>query len=139
MNPLRRPRLLAAVVMLFVGLAGAAIGAALDRAVEHRRMLSFVVGGRVPNGPPPEARKWVLARLQSSLGLSAQQRDQVDSVLTRREAEVRALMREMQPRFEEISARTRRDLQSALTPEQQKRFIDMSRRAAPPPAGAPAP
>ncbi|MEO7985807.1 MAG: hypothetical protein ABI766_04685 [Gemmatimonadales bacterium] len=133
MNPFRRSRLLAGVVILLVGLAGVAIGAAIDRAVEHRRMLSFVVGGRVPKGPPPEARKWVLSRLQSGLGLSTQQRIQVDSVLARREAEVRGLMLEMQPRFEAISARTRRDLQAALTPDQQKRFLDMSKRAGPTP------
>ena len=134
MTSSRSSRLLAAIVILLVGLAGVAIGAAIDRAVEHRRMMSNVVGGRVPKGPPPEARKWVLSKLQSELDLSPAQRQQVDSVLARREADVRALMLEMRPRFEAISSRTRRDIQAALTPEQQKRFVEMSKRAGAPPA-----
>jgi hypothetical protein len=133
MISLRSSRLLAGIVILLVGLAGIAIGAALDRAVEHRRMMSIVVGGRVPKGPPPEARRWVLSRLQRELNLSPGQRAQVDSVLARREADVRALMIEMRPRFEAISDRTRRDIQAALTPDQQKRFTEMRERAGPPP------
>jgi hypothetical protein len=133
MNPFRSSRLLAGIVMLLVGLAGIAIGAAIDRAVEHRRMMAIVVGGRVPKGPPPEARRWVLSRLQRELDLSPGQREQVDAVLARREADVRALMLEMRPRFESISDRTRRDIQAALTPDQQKRFIEMSKHAGPPP------
>ena len=70
MISLRSSRLLAGVVILLVGLAGIAIGAATDRAVEHRRMLAIVVGGRVPKGPPPEARRWVLSRLQSGNSIS---------------------------------------------------------------------
>ena len=133
MIPLRSSRLLAGVVILLVGLAGIAIGAATDRAVEHRRMMAIVVGGRVPKGPRPEARRWVLSRLQRELDLSPTQHEQVDSVLARREADVRALMLEMRPRFEAISERTRRDIQAALTPAQQKRFTDMREHAGPPP------
>jgi hypothetical protein len=128
----RSSRLLAGIVILLVGLAGIAIGAALDRAVDHRRMMAIVVGGRVPKGPPPEARSWVLSRLQRELGLSPAQRERVDSVLARREADVRALMTEMHPRFEAISERTRRDIQAALTPDQQKRFTEMRKHAGPP-------
>lgn len=133
MNPLRSSRLLAGIVILLVGLAGIAIGAALDRAVEHRRMMAIIVGGNVPKGPRPEARRWVLSRLQDELKLSPTQRGQVDSVLARREADVRALMLEMRPRFETISDRTRRDIQAALTPDQQQKFIEMSKHAGPPP------
>lgn len=133
MISLRNSRLLAGIVILLVGLAGVAIGAALDRAVEHRRMMAIVVGGRVPKGPPPEARRWVLSRLQRELDLSPSQREQVDSVLARREADVRALMIEMRPRFEAISDRTRRDIQAALSPDQQKRFTELREHAGPPP------
>jgi hypothetical protein len=129
----RSSRLLAVLVIVLVALAGVAIGTALDRSVDYRRMMDYAVGGRIPLGPKPEARKWVLSKLQSGLGLSARQRDQVDSVLARREADVRALMLEMRPRFEDISARTRRDIQAALTPEQREKFIEMSRQASPRP------
>jgi hypothetical protein len=132
-NPFRSSRMLAAIVILLVGLAGIAIGAAIDRAVEHRRMMSYFVGGKTPKGPPPEARRWVLSRLQHELELTPTQREQVDSVLARREADVRALMAEVRPRFEAISERTRRDIQTALTPEQQERFKEMKEKAAPPP------
>jgi hypothetical protein len=133
MNPLRSSRLLAAIVILLVGLAGIAIGAAIDRTVEHRRMMSIIVGGVAPKGPPPEARRWVLSRLQSELDLTPAQRERVDTLLARREADVRALMTEVRPRFEAISDRTRRDILAALTPEQQKRFGEMKKRATAPP------
>ncbi len=128
MSP-RGSRFLAGIVIVLVGLAGIAIGAAGDRAMEHRRMMAIVVGGRFPKGPPPEARRWVLSRLQRELDLSPGQRQQVDSVLARREADVRTLMTEMRPRFEAISDRARRDIQAALTPEQQRRFTEMSSHA----------
>lgn len=141
MSPIRSSRLLAGIIILLVGLAGIAIGAAIDRTVEHRRMMDYAVGGRLPKGPPPEARKWVLSKLQRDLGLSSRQRAEVDSVLARREADVRTLILEMRPRFEAISARTRRDIQAALTPDQQKHFSEMSKHAGSPAGsgGPPAP
>jgi hypothetical protein len=122
-----RTRLVAGLVLLLVALAGIGIGFTLDRALAHRRMMGFMTGDRPP-GPPPGARRWVLDRLDRDLKLTPPQREQIDSVLARREADIRALMIEVRPRFEAISARTRQEIQAVLTPEQQTRFAAVARR-----------
>jgi Spy/CpxP family protein refolding chaperone len=49
-------------------------------------------------------------------------------VLTRREADIRALMSATRPRFDSIAARTRSEIQAVLTPEQQQKFAEITRR-----------
>jgi Spy/CpxP family protein refolding chaperone len=49
-------------------------------------------------------------------------------VLSRRESDLRALMTEARPRFEAIAARTRTEIQAVLTPEQQQKFAEITRR-----------
>ena len=43
-------------------------------------------------------------------------------MLTRREADLRALMTETRPRFDSIAARTRSQIQAVLSPEQRAEF-----------------
>jgi hypothetical protein len=121
-----RTRLIAGVVMLLVGLAGVAVGVALDRAMFRWRIAGAVMGRRPP-GPPhsPEVRKWVVNRLDRKLDLSDAQRIRLDTILTRREAELGALIRENRPKFEAIANRTRAEIMALLTPEQQQRFSKM--------------
>jgi hypothetical protein len=121
-----RTRLQAGVVMLLVGLTGIALGVALDRAMFRWRIAGAFVGHRPPGRPhSPEVRKWVVDRLDRKLDLSAAQRVQLDSILNRRERELGALMQESRPRFEAIADRTRREIMTVLTPEQQERFRKM--------------
>ena len=49
-------------------------------------------------------------------------------MLTRREADIRALMRETRPRFEAIAARTRTEIQAVLTPAQQEKFAKITQQ-----------
>lgn len=121
-----RTRLLAGVVMLLIGLTGVAVGVALDRAMLRWRIAGAFMGHRPP-GPPhsPEVRKWVLERLDRQLDLSETQRGQLDSILARRERELRGLMQENRPKFEAIADRTRSEIMALLTPEQQEKFREM--------------
>jgi Spy/CpxP family protein refolding chaperone len=64
----------------------------------------------------------MLARLDRDLKLTPTQHGTIDTVLTRREADLRALMAETRPRFDSIAARTRSDIQAVLTPEQRTEF-----------------
>ncbi len=112
--------------MLLVGLTGVALGVALDRAMFRWRIAGAFVGHR-PHGRPhsPEVRKWVVDRLDRKLDLSDAQRIQLDSVLARRERELRSLMQENRPKFEAIANRTRGEIMALLTPEQQEKFRKM--------------
>jgi Spy/CpxP family protein refolding chaperone len=70
----------------------------------------------------------MLGRLDSDLKLTPEQHARIDTVLTRREADLRVLMSETRPRFEAIATRTRSDIRSVLTPEQQTKFAEITKR-----------
>ena len=80
----------------------------------------------------------MLERLDRELDLTAAQHARIDTVLTRREADLRALMSEARPRFEAIATRTRTEIQAVLTPAQQEKFAKITKRmdARRKPAGA---
>ena len=71
---------------------------------------------------------WMLQRLDRELDLTAAQRARIDTVLTRREADLRALMSEARPRFEAIATRTRTEIQAVLTPAQQEKFAKITQQ-----------
>jgi Spy/CpxP family protein refolding chaperone len=127
MNELQKSRLIAAVVILLVFAAGVAVGASLHRTLPRHGFLGLAVGGP-PSGPPPELQRKMLARLDRDLDLTSQQHARIDSVLTRRESDIRALMTETRPRFEAIASRTRSEIQAVLTPEQQAEFAKITKR-----------
>lgn len=121
-----RSRWLAGLVMLLIGLTGVALGVALDRAMFRWRGAGAFMGHRPPGRPhSPEVRKWVLARLDRKLDLSDTQRIRLDSILARREQEMRSLMKQNRPKFDSIAERTRREIMTVLTPEQQEKFSKM--------------
>jgi hypothetical protein len=135
MNEPRKSRLVAAVVIVLVLVAGIAIGFFLHQAVRWRHGPP----GFGISGPPPghgaAVKDRMLARLDRDLNLSPSQHATIDTVLTRREADLRALMAETRPRFDSIAARTRADIQAVLSPEQRGEFakiveeVDSRRRA----------
>jgi Spy/CpxP family protein refolding chaperone len=127
----RRPRgrLLATVVLLLVALAGGLAGIALDRRV----LLPRLFGPRFEHGlghhPPREFRK----RLARELGLTAEQQTRIDSIMSRQGQELRAIRRGVQPQLDSIISRTRRELDSVLTPEQREKAQEIRRRHPRPP------
>ncbi len=126
-----RPRLLAVLALLLAAIGGVAAGVALDRSMWQSRHLGFLARGTAFRPPPNRhPRSELLDRLDASLDLTGEQRVRVDSVLARREADMRALRDQVRPRFDSIAGRTRTDLLQILTPEQRGRFEELGRRAA---------
>jgi Spy/CpxP family protein refolding chaperone len=127
MNELSKSRLLAGIVIVLVFLAGVAVGFFVHHALPRRGWAGFAVGGP-PSGQRPEVKGWMLQRLDRELDLTPEQHARIDTVLTRRESDLRALMTEARPRFEAIAARTRTEIQAVLTPAQQQKFAEITRR-----------
>jgi Spy/CpxP family protein refolding chaperone len=127
MNELRKSRLVAGLVIVLVFLAGAAVGFWCHHALGPRGFLGFAIGGP-PAGPPPEMKGWMLKRLDRDLDLTPEQHARIDTVLTRRETDIRALMTQTRPRFEAIASQTRGEIQAVLTPAQQEKFAQITRR-----------
>jgi hypothetical protein len=127
MNELRKSRLVAGIVIVLVFLAGAVVGFWCHHALGPRGFPGFGIGGPPP-GPPPAMRGWMLQRLDRELHLTPEQHAHIDTVLARRETDLKGLMSETRPRFEAIAARTRAEIQSVLTPDQQAKFAEITRR-----------
>ena len=125
-----RPRLLAVLALLLAAVGGVAAGVALDQSMSQSRHLGFLARGTAFRPPPNRhPRSELLDRLDASLDLSGEQRVRADSVLARREAEMRALRNQVRPRFDSIAGRTRTELLQILTPEQRARFEALGRGA----------
>jgi Spy/CpxP family protein refolding chaperone len=127
MNELRKSRVVAGVVIVLVFVAGVAVGFFVHQSMPHHGFPGLAIGGPPP-GPPRELKGWMLGRLDRDLKLTPEQHARIDTVLTRREADLRALMGETRPRFDTIAKRTRSDIQSVLTPAQQQKFAEITRR-----------
>lgn len=97
-------------------LAGAAIGAAADRAILRERM----------------QREWgdaraMRARLADDLGMDASQRARLDSILDDRNRQVDSLMAPVRPQLDSLGAAARQRIRQLLTPEQQATYDQMQR------------
>lgn len=130
-----RSRLVAGVVIVLVFVAGVAVGFF----VRHEVGWHDGTHGLAVDGPAPRSSAAVkasmLARLDRELKLTPAQHTRIDSVLSRREADLHTLMSETRPRFDSIAHRTRADIQAVLTPQQRDEFakivqeIDRRRQA----------
>jgi Spy/CpxP family protein refolding chaperone len=127
MNEARKSRVVAGVVIVLVFLAGVAVGFFLHHTLPRRAWPGLAMGGP-PHGRPPEVKGWMLERLDRELKLTPEQHARIDSVLTRRESDLRALMMEARPRFEAIATKTRTEIQAVLTPDQQEKFAEITKR-----------
>jgi Spy/CpxP family protein refolding chaperone len=74
-------------------------------------------------------RRGYLERLTDELELTEPQRDSVRVILDRSRPAMDSLRREMEPRFETLQQAIRSDIRSQLTPDQQRKFADMTRRS----------
>jgi Spy/CpxP family protein refolding chaperone len=110
-----RPRLVAALLLVLALLVGVVVGIALDRTV----LLRGPFGGKgwrmAFTGPSPAFRE----RMLRELGLTPEQRVRVDSVIDRSHREFCAVHDDIRPRLDSVVARTRRGIDSVLTPEQR--------------------
>ena len=99
---------LAAILIFLLGCAAGAL--ALNA---YKRW-----GGRARDG----SRQERFERMLDSLQLSADQKTQVNQILTDTRTQLQALRKESEPRFDEIRRQADERLQKVLTPEQWKQF-----------------
>lgn len=109
----------ALLFLLGAFVAGAAVGVAGDRTIEHRRPTS-----RAPRSP--------LDRMSRDLDLTAAQRAAFDTILENRQKQMRQLFAPIQPQMDSLMAlgkvvrdSTHEQLRRVLTPEQRARFDKM--------------
>ena len=132
----RRPPpgpLMAVLVLLLVAIVGGFVGVALDRLVLLPHM-GF--GYRHGPGGPPRDREF-RARFARELGLSPEQQTRIDSIMDRKGRELHAVRGQVQPTLDSIIARTRRSIDSVLTPEQRTKAEEIRRKHPRPPGPPP--
>ncbi len=116
-----------AAVTLILGVVG---GVALDRWAlrpAHRGGRSAFDGGPGHRFDPARYRTQFTERLARDLELTAEQRVKVESLLTRQQEDARAVMREIRPRLDQVTARTQEDLRGILTSEQLQQWDELKR------------
>jgi Spy/CpxP family protein refolding chaperone len=130
-----RGPVLAVVVLLLAILVGALAGIALDRRV--------ILPRRFHGGPPhqfghrPARDREFRNRFARELGLTQDQQQRIDTIMDRQGRELRRVRQSVQPELDSIVARTRRQLDSVLTPEQRKKAEEIRRRHPRPPGPPP--
>jgi Spy/CpxP family protein refolding chaperone len=133
----KRPRgpVLAALVLLLALFVGGVAGVALDRHVLLPRMFRHGFQ-HFPGRPPPRDREF-RNRFAKEVGLSAEQQTRIGSIMDRQGRELRAVRSKVQPQLDSIIGRTRRELDSVLTPEQRQKAQEIRRRHPRPPGPPP--
>lgn len=70
-----------------------------------------------------------VSRLDAKLKLSPGQQHSLHKILRNRRQDVAALRKEFRPKYAAIREDLEKDISAVLTPEQQKSFMEMARRA----------
>jgi Spy/CpxP family protein refolding chaperone len=121
--------LLAALVLLLAAVVGSVAGIVLDRHVLLPKMFH---GDHFPGRRPPRDHEF-RNRFAREVGLSQEQQIRIDSIMDREARELRLLRGTIQPQLDSIIGRTRRQMDSVLTPEQRQRAEEIRRRHPRPP------
>ncbi len=113
---MRRINGLALASFIAVFAAGAAVGVVGDRYAQRGQVM----------------RQWgdqraMRARLADDLGMSAEQRASMDSLLDDRNRQYESLMAPVRPTLDSLGAATRQRLRQLLTPEQQATYDQIQR------------
>ncbi len=117
-----RVRLTAAGILLGVFVAGATLGLTLDRYETPTRSEAgetVRVDGGDRAGAPSE---WIIDRMD----LTAQQRIQVDSIVSHYGSRMSRFQKEYRPKYQAIVDSTDRALRTLLTPEQTVRYDSLT-------------
>src|SRR6476659_4557694 len=120
---MQQSKSLALIFLLGAFVAGAAIGVAGDRVLEHNR-------------PRPAGRRGGLERLARDLNLTTAQKAAFDSILENRQKQLRQLYAPMQPQIDSLDAAgkvirdsTHEQLRRVLNPDQRAKFDKMHEEA----------
>ena len=110
----------AAILLAAMFLVGALCGAA-----------GMLLANREGVGPSPERRRGprgYVEHLTRTLDLSPEQRDSVRAIVERYRPAMDSLRREVAPRFETLQNTIRSEIRLQLSPDQQRRLADMTKR-----------
>lgn len=136
MTPKARLWFAAFVMMVFA--SGTATGLLLHRVLEPLAWAD--APGRPPRGPghrPPPSPADLVARMSDDLGLSPDQRAQLQAILEARRGKLDAIEQEIRARFDQEHRELNAEISRILTPEQQKKFEQFQQRMRPRGRGRP--
>jgi Spy/CpxP family protein refolding chaperone len=124
-----RGRIIAALVLFLVAVAGGLTAVVLDRFILRHPPgpPPFHGFGHGPEGRPPERERAARDRFAKELGLTPAQRVRIDSLMDRQLKEIRTVREQVQPRLDSIVGETRREIDAILTPEQRKKAQELAR------------
>lgn len=126
------PRSLAIAVLCALAVGSALAGIAIDRVVLHARVraltfpdTSFHPIESILRSPTDADRRAIRAELTAALHLSPAQADSIDSIMSRRSGEFRALRAQIRPRVQGLVDTVHASIEQVLTPEQRTQFRHM--------------
>jgi hypothetical protein len=120
---MRRPRLIAGLLLAAMFAVGAVVGAAVTAALGARQLTAVFEGP--PQGTVARAYGW---RLRWALHLSRAQEAEVVRIVQEDHDEAAAVRREAEPRLVEIRRRRHERIRSVLSRDQQRAFDQLVTR-----------
>jgi hypothetical protein len=109
----------AVILLLAAFVLGAAVGGAVTSRVSHRNPWE---------GKPRDRMEGYLRLLGENLDLNSAQRDSVRAILDRHRGDMDAIWQEVAPRYETMRSQIRSEIRTQLTPEQQRKYADLTAR-----------
>jgi len=109
----------AVILLLAAFVLGAAVGGAVTSRVSHRGPWE---------GKPRDRMEGYLRLLDENLDLSSAQRDSVRAILESHRGDMDAIWQEVAPRYETMRSQIRSEIRTQLTPEQQRKYADLTAR-----------
>lgn len=116
MTGLPSSRIRATALLLLVFAAGGAAGVAGERL-----WLGRAAAGEAA-GESDGRRATVIERFADDIGLTAEQRARIDSILERSHERFQALFKGIKPRYEALIDSVRGEIEAELTPDQVERY-----------------
>lgn len=115
---MKRSLALLAVVGLF--LLGMAAGVLATHLYYARQLQG-------PGGPPMMAGRFFSHRLERRLGLTPEQKGEIDAILERTRRQADALRGELRPRVRELMEEANEEIEQVLTPAQREAWDELRR------------
>lgn len=130
-------RTMAALSLVAVAVGGVLGGVAIDRLLLLPRValspdrVRPAGGGSGTGAPMGARRRFMVDRMTEELGLTPEQRMQLDSIVGRRLEAMRGVREQFRPQVQGMLDSARQDLDRILTPEQRARFRQMRQNRMP--------
>lgn len=113
----------AAIWVGLVFLLGAALGGVLGYLFTYR---SYAY--QTTQHSDQARRQQRVAELTQDLGLTHEQQQQLDSIITRMQVEFKGVRKQIDPQIEGVRQRGRNEIRAILTPEQKPKFEEFLQR-----------